>query len=94
MCLQLLAPERCACGCSVVLTLFDPVNWGLPDLSVCGILEARMLEWAALPSSRGSSPPRDQTHLSLESLTLAGFFFFLEGGFFTTLLSELSLVGQ
>ena len=63
ICLQFLAPEKCACGCSVVLTLFDPVDCGLPDLLVRGILEARMLEWVAMPSSRGSSPPRDQTHV-------------------------------
>ena len=37
-CLQFLAPEKCACGCSAVLTLFDPVDCGLPDLSVHGIL--------------------------------------------------------
>ena len=32
--------------------------------SVHGILQARMLEWAAMPSSRGSSQPRDQTQVS------------------------------
>ena len=29
-----------------------------------GILQARILEWVALPSSRGSSPPMDGTHVS------------------------------
>ena len=29
-----------------------------------GILQARILEWVAMPSSRGSSPPRDRTHIS------------------------------
>ena len=29
-----------------------------------GILQARILEWVAMPSSRGSSRPRDQTHMS------------------------------
>ena len=29
-----------------------------------GILQARMLEWVAVPSSRGSSPPRDGTQVS------------------------------
>ena len=28
--------------------------------SVHGILQARILEWVAMPSSKGSSPPRDQ----------------------------------
>ena len=30
-------------------------------LSVHGILQARILEWVAMPFSRGSSPPRYQT---------------------------------
>ena len=32
--------------------------------SVHGILQARILEWVAMSSSRGSSQPRDQTHVS------------------------------
>ena len=36
----------------------------LPDSSVLGILHARILEWAAIPSSRGYSWPRDQTWVS------------------------------
>ena len=32
--------------------------------SVHGILQARILEWVAMPSSRGSSPPRHQTRVS------------------------------
>ena len=35
-----------------------------PGFSVHGILQARILEWVAMPSSRGSSPPRDWTHVS------------------------------
>ena len=35
-----------------------------PGSSVCGILHARMLEWVAIPFSRGSSRPRDQTRVS------------------------------
>ena len=41
----------------------------LPGSSVHGILQARMLEWVAMPSSRGSSGPRDRTHLSYVSCT-------------------------
>ena len=37
-----------------------------------GILQARILEWVAMPSSRGSSQPRDQTQVS----HTAGRFFF------------------
>ena len=40
--------------------------------SVHGILQARILEWVAMPSSRGSSPLRDQT---LTCPALAGMFF-------------------
>ena len=37
---------------------------GPPGSSVHGILQARILEWVAVSSSRGSSPPRDQTYVS------------------------------
>ena len=40
---------------SVVLTLCDPMNCSLPGSSVHGILQARILEWVAVPFSRGSS---------------------------------------
>ena len=42
-----------------------------PDSSVHGILQARILEWVAIPFSRGSSQPRDQTWVSC----IAGRFF-------------------
>ena len=35
-----------------------------PRFSVHGILQARILEWAAIPFSKGSSPPRDGTSVS------------------------------
>ena len=38
-----------------------------PGSSVHGILQARTLQWVAMPSSRGSSQPRDQTHISCVS---------------------------
>ena len=41
------------------LTLCNPL-----DYSVHGILQARILEWAAFPFSRGSSRPRDGTQVS------------------------------
>ena len=37
------------------------MNCGLPGSSVYGILQARILEWVAVPSCRGFSQPRDQT---------------------------------
>ena len=42
------------------LTLCDPINSSLPGSSVTGILQTRILEWVAMPSSRGSSQPRDR----------------------------------
>ena len=42
------------------MSLFDPMGCGPPGSSVHGILQARMLEWAALPFSRGPSRPGDQ----------------------------------
>ena len=48
------------------LTLCDPMGY-----TVQGILQARILEWGAFPSSRGSSQPRDQTQAS----RIAGEFF-------------------
>ena len=42
----------------------DPMNWGLPGSSAHGILQARILEWVTMPSSKGSSRPGDLTHVS------------------------------
>ena len=42
--------------------------------SVHGISQARILEWVAVPSSRGSSPPRDRTRVSCGSCIADGFF--------------------
>ena len=50
------------------LTLCDPM-----DYTVHGILQARLLEWVAVPFSRGSSQPRDGTQVSC-----------IAGGFFTS----------
>ena len=45
-------------------TLCDPMDYSPPDSSAHGILQARVLEWVAKPSSRGSSQPRDPTWIS------------------------------
>ena len=60
---------QCACvrACSVAqlcLILCDPVDCSPPGFSVHGILQARILEWVSVPSSRESSWPRDQTQVS------------------------------
>ena len=46
------------------LTFCNPVDCSPPSSSVHGILQARILEWVAMPFSRGSSPLRDWTHVS------------------------------
>ena len=60
----------CACAKSLQLcpTLCDPIDQRLPGCSVHGILQARVLEWVAMSSSRGSSQPRDQIQVSLSLL--------------------------
>ena len=63
--------------CSVVqlcLTLCDPKDCSLPVSSVLGILQARILEWVVMPSSRRSSSPRDGTQDACVSCTVGGFF--------------------
>ena len=53
----------CACAKSLQScpSLCNPMGYSPPGPSVHGILQARMLERVAMPSSRGSSPPRDRT---------------------------------
>ena len=63
--LQVLVAQLCP-------TLCDPMDYSLPGSSVHGILQARILEWVAIPFSRGSSQPRDRTWFSC-----------IAGGFFT-----------
>ena len=46
------------------LTLCDPVNCSPPGSSVHRIPQARILEWVAMLSSRGSSWPKDWTQVS------------------------------
>ena len=55
------AVELCAGVLQSFLTLWDPVDWRPPGSSVHGIIQARLLERVAMPSSRGSYQPRDWT---------------------------------
>ena len=45
----------------------DPMDHSPPGFSVHGALQARILEWVAMPSSRGISQPRDRTCISYAS---------------------------
>ena len=45
-------------------TLCNPRDCSPPGSSVHGILQTRILEWVAMPSSRGSSQPRNRTQVS------------------------------
>ena len=56
-----LVPQSCP-------TLCDPMDCIPPGSSVHGILQARMLEWAPVSSSRASSWPRGWIHLSCSLL--------------------------
>ena len=50
------------CACSVMSdSLWSPVLW---PTRLHGIFQARIWEWVAISYSRGSSPPKDQTHVS------------------------------
>ena len=40
------------------------MDCSLPGSSICGIFQARVLQWVAISFSRGSSQPRDQTWVS------------------------------
>ena len=55
------------------LILCNPMDYCLPGCSVHGILQAGILEWVAIPFSRGSSQPRDQTQV----FCIAGRFFII-----------------
>ena len=62
-----------------------PTLWDPMDYAAHVILQARILEWVALPFSRGSSRPRDRTRVSCTA-----------GGLFTTreALSKRELSGK
>ena len=63
--------DRYMCVCvkslQLCLTLHDAMDCCPSGSSVHGILRTRTREWVAIPSSRGCSPPRDQTYVSCSS---------------------------
>ena len=62
-----LHTSMCTKSLQLYLTLDDPRDCGPPGSTLHGILQARILEWVAIPFSRMSSQPKDQTHKSYVS---------------------------
>ena len=57
----------CAKLLSLCPTLCDPTDCSPPGSSAHGLLQARIVEWVTMTSSRGSSHPRDGTRVSYVS---------------------------
>ena len=72
-----LCRSPCELSCSVVSDSLRPCGLCLPGSSVYGISQAGILQWVAISSFRGSSWPRDWTHISCVSC-IAGRFFTTE----------------
>ena len=73
--------HECICSCSVMsdfLRPHAPQTVARQTPLSTEILQARILEWGAISSSRGSSQPRDRTHGFPASPALAGGFFTAE----------------
>ena len=67
----------CVCTCAHMHTKSlqsGPTLCDAMDSSAHGILQARIVEWVAMPSSRGSSRPRDRTLVSQPPAWAGGFF--------------------
>ena len=72
LCKRLQVLVHTCSNTSVMSDYLWPMDCSQPGASVHGILQERILEWVALPSSRGSSQHRNQTHISC----IAGRFFY------------------
>ena len=64
LCWPMSSPRVASEATQSCLTLCNPMDCRLPDSSVHGIFQARVLEWVAISFSRGSSRPRDWTWVS------------------------------
>ena len=64
-------------------TLCNPMDCSPAGSSVHGLLQARILEWVAIPISRRTSQPRDRTQVSC-----------IAGGFFTLWDTKEALLGR
>ena len=56
--------SECLCVLNCLDFFFDPMDCNSPGSSVHGSLQARILQWVAMPSYWGSSWPRNQTQVS------------------------------
>ena len=69
--ISIICNKECVCLCAKLLwfhsNLCGPTDRSPPVSSLHGILQARILEWVAMPSSRRSSQSRYQTHVSYVS---------------------------
>ena len=68
--MQQPSPSSCVRACSVTQlcpTVCNPMDYSLPDSSIHGIFQARILEWVTISYSRGSSQHMDQTQVSCVS---------------------------
>ena len=70
----LLASGVCVLSCFSCVRLCNPMDCSPSAASVHGILQARILEWVAMPASRGSSWPRDWTRVSQSPASAGGLF--------------------
>ena len=58
---------------SLCPTVCNPMDFSPPGSSVHGIFQAKILEWVAIPFSRGPSQAKDWTHVSCVSCIAGGF---------------------
>ena len=65
--LKEIVPDQSAKSLQSCPTLCEPMDHSPPGSSVHGIIQARILEWVAMPFSRGSSLPKDRTCVSYVS---------------------------
>ena len=72
--LQVLSQLCCAQSLQLCPILCNPMDCSLPGSFVHGILQARIVEWIAMSSSKWSTQPRNRTHISGISCIADGFF--------------------
>ena len=79
VCVCVCVCELCVCVWAEFLScvpLCHPVDCSPPGSSVHGLSQAKILKWVAISFSRGSSRPRDQTHISCISFIGRWIFFY------------------